>query len=64
MTPKEQPAYLYMDVKASDIGKFMKIIYEVLKNFTSEHSMSFYVILLFERGESIPKPKVTKKLHS
>lgn len=64
MTPKEQPAYLYMDVKAGDIGKFMKIIYEVLKNFTSEHSMSFYVILLLERGESIPKPKVTKKLHS
>lgn len=49
-------------MKASDIGKFMKVIYELLKNFTSEHRMSICRILLFERGEFIPKPRMAKKL--
>lgn len=51
-----------MHMKASDTGRLMKIIYELLKNFTSEHRMSICIILLFERGESIPKPRVAKKL--
>lgn len=51
-----------MHVKDSDIGKFMKIIYELWKNFTSEHRMSIDIILLFKRGESIPKPRVANKL--
>lgn len=46
-----------MHVKASDIGKFMKVIYELLKNFTSEYRMSNCIILLFEWGEPIPRPK-------
>lgn len=32
-----------MHVKASDIGKFKEVIYELLKNFISEHRISIYL---------------------
>lgn len=51
-----------MHVKATDIGKFKEVIYELLKNFISEHRISICIILLFKKGESIPKPIVAKKL--
>lgn len=50
-----------MHVKASDIGKFMEVIYELLKNFTWEHRMSNCIILLFKWGEPIPKTRMAKK---
>lgn len=51
-----------MHVKDSGIVKFMKVIYELWKNFTSEHRMSISIILLFKRRKSIAKLRVVKKL--